>query len=174
MFNSIKTLISYPTVQYALVIGAFLVILTSIFSLILLVRGRTRKPAQASSVAINQISLAKSDEVEQEAIELLLSGRLPSGQLISASITYADIMRSYNAPVIIGRQSNAWLQLDDHSVSRQHAQLRAHDGQFWIIDQESANRTRIEGVAIEPNRAIPLMSGDTISCGEIKLEITIR
>ncbi len=174
MFNSIETIFPYPAVQYALMTGALLVILASIIYLMLFVLRRIKKTTPASSIARNQIALPQGAEDESEAVELILSGRLPSGQIISASISYADIMRAYNASAIIGRHSDSWLHLDDHSVSRQHAQLRAHNGQFWLIDQGSANRTRIAGAVLEPNRPIPLVNGDTISCGKISLEITIR
>ncbi len=65
-------------------------------------------------------------------------------------------------PTVLGRRS-ADVPLSDHSISRQHAELR-HEGGFWIIeDSQSSNGTYINGTRIHgPTR---LKFGDRVRLG---------
>ena len=68
--------------------------------------------------------------------------------------------------VTIGRSPTNQLVLDDPLVSRVHAQLRAIDGAFMIIDLDSTCGTLVNGEAVTQ---IPLRAGDTIVLGNSTL-----
>lgn len=75
-------------------------------------------------------------------------------------------------PYRIGRSHNADLRLDDHSVSRLHAELRRHDdGALTLHDLESLN-----GVFVNDNRvdAIQLREGDLVDIGDLRLTFTLH
>ncbi len=72
-----------------------------------------------------------------------------------------------NLPVInIGRRSDNHLILNDPSVSRIHAQLRAQGGKYIVFDLDSARGTKVNG---KPIRLQELASGDVITLGDVPL-----
>lgn len=72
------------------------------------------------------------------------------------------------SPLSIGRAKSSSLVLDDSSVSRLHAVLRSTpDGRWQIIDRDSANGVKINGVATQ--EAV-LRSSDEITLGEYRLQ----
>lgn len=64
---------------------------------------------------------------------------------------------------LIGRSDGARIQLDDNSVSRQHAAIRFEEERFWLVDLGSANGTFVNGVALTSARV--LQSGDRLQIG---------
>lgn len=71
------------------------------------------------------------------------------------------------SPILnIGRRADNQLQLEDRTVSRTHAQIRARDSHFILIDLGSSTGTFQNGYRIE--QAI-LQSGDVITIGSHKL-----
>lgn len=88
----------------------------------------------------------------------------------------ADARRQRHAvdktPWRIGRGRNNDLVLDDHSVSRLHAEIRRNeDGQLTLNDLESLN-----GVFVNDNRidAIQLREGDDVDIGDVHLQFTLK
>jgi len=71
-------------------------------------------------------------------------------------------------PFVIGRGSRAHLELDTTKASRAHARIQRVDGEWQVVDVESANGTSVNGERITGARA--LVSGDVIAVGEVELE----
>jgi hypothetical protein len=70
-------------------------------------------------------------------------------------------------PVSIGRAKSSTLVLDDASISRLHAVIRANpDGSWQIIDRDSSNGVTIRGAKV---KEATLRAGDTIMLGEFCL-----
>jgi hypothetical protein len=67
----------------------------------------------------------------------------------------------------IGRSPDCHIFLDDVTVSRRHAVLAEHDGQFTIEDQGSLNGTFLNRRRIEGTE--PLEDGDEIQVGKYRL-----
>jgi len=63
---------------------------------------------------------------------------------------------------IIGRQSRT-VQLNDGTVSRQHARISGNNGAWMLEDFGSANGTYINGVRVK--KPVSLKRGDQIRCG---------
>ncbi|HIX78619.1 MAG TPA: FHA domain-containing protein [Candidatus Corynebacterium faecipullorum] len=65
-----------------------------------------------------------------------------------------------------GRHPEADIFLDDVTVSRRHAEFRAEDGQFEVVDVGSLNGTYVNR---EPRNAQVLEVGDEIQIGKFRL-----
>ncbi len=65
-------------------------------------------------------------------------------------------------PVVIGRTSGQ-IQLNDHAVSRRHAEIRPLNGTWILEDLGSSNGTYLNGVRI--HEPAPLARGDQIKLG---------
>lgn len=59
-------------------------------------------------------------------------------------------------------------------VSRLHAALQLRENKITLIDQGSANGTRINGKRVVPNIAHPIHHGDMITLGKLKVQVLIR
>lgn len=82
--------------------------------------------------------------------------------IVSSSKVY-----SFENPVIkIGRLEDNDLIIDDPRVSRNHAELRFHDGRYMIVDLGSTGGTFVNGVKVD--RQI-LDKGDVITLSGIHL-----
>jgi two-component system, cell cycle response regulator len=88
---------------------------------------------------------------EQRAVLTVLTG-MNAGQVFSVS----------GDPVVIGRGEDAKIWLEDPGVSRTHARIFQEDGDYWVEDLGSTNKTFVKGSAID--RAM-LSSGDRIQIG---------
>ena len=75
--------------------------------------------------------------------------------------------------VTIGRSPECGIVLRDHSVSRQHAQLKSDEGQLFIVDLGSSGGTFVNGNFLAPNQRTHLSSGDVCRCGSLDLVISL-
>ena len=55
-------------------------------------------------------------------------------------------------------------------VSRQHAEIRREEGEFWIVDLGSKNATLLNGQRIEADRPYALEHGDRLLLGDFQIE----
>jgi two-component system, NtrC family, response regulator AtoC len=75
--------------------------------------------------------------------------------------------------VTLGRSVRCEIPIDDKSISRRHAVLRLGEV-ITIEDLESANGTRVGGVAIEPRVPIPVRQGELIELGDASILLQRR
>lgn len=68
--------------------------------------------------------------------------------------------------LVIGRQSDADVVLNQAKVSRQHARIERRGDEFWLRDLDSTNGTWLGGRRIDQH---PLHDGDTIRIGDAQL-----
>ena len=64
------------------------------------------------------------------------------------------------------------IELDD-AVSRRHAEVRRHDGAYFLVDTMSTNGTLLNGEKLDPYKEYPLAHGDRIRIGD-RTEIDLR
>ena len=70
----------------------------------------------------------------------------------------------------IGRSMDNEMSLDDHSISRRHAEIhRENNGQFYVYDRESTNGVYVNNRKVIKHR---LSEGDIIEIGDILLRFT--
>ncbi|GAA2258705.1 MULTISPECIES: DUF1707 and FHA domain-containing protein [Kitasatospora] len=72
-------------------------------------------------------------------------------------------------PVRIGRIPGSDLRLTDSSVSRQHAELRHHDGGWTLHDLGSTNGTHVNGLRIIG--AVRVRPGDLVTFGTVSFRL---
>lgn len=73
--------------------------------------------------------------------------------------------------ILIGRQEDCELALDDLKVSRRHATLCCRDGQFHLDDLGSTNGTYVNGRRVGRTKISP---GDRITIGNSVLELRVN
>jgi len=74
---------------------------------------------------------------------------------------------------VIGRPDTATqsypdveIELDD-AISRRHAEIRRHDGGYYLVDTMSTNGTRLNGEKVEAYQEYRLDHGDRINLGDM-------
>lgn len=72
--------------------------------------------------------------------------------------------------MIIGRNRDADICINDRSVSNRHAELQQKRGQLQIADLNSTNGTRVDGVKVSPNEPHKLSDNNQIKVGKIILK----
>ncbi|MCC6223855.1 MAG: FHA domain-containing protein [Thermoleophilia bacterium] len=70
------------------------------------------------------------------------------------------------AIAVIGRSKECDVSLDDASVSRRHAEVRAGPDGYWIADLGSTNGTEVNGKRVDRVRLAP---GDVVTLGQTVL-----
>lgn len=86
-----------------------------------------------------------------------------SGNLAGRSFSIADGW-------IIGRGRACQIQISDPSVSRQHAQFRFSQGQWYIQDLQSSSGTFVNNIRVNASR---LNQGDLIRAGSTEFEFRV-
>lgn len=70
-----------------------------------------------------------------------------------------------------GRHPDSAVCLDDITVSRNHAEIRWLDDEYWIVDTGSLNGTYVNGAQVQ---SLPLNNGDEIQIGKFRLTFTCQ
>lgn len=104
---------------------------------------------EITALAVSVVPTITETPTEAHRVEL------PSGEHIELS----------SHRYTIGRQTTCDIVIDDHNVSRVHAELRLKNGMWFADDRGSTNGTRINGALIV--EATPLKPGDVISLGSV-------
>lgn len=104
------------------------------------------------------------------------SGDQPVAQLRVASSDESALqpgtLFTLQAHTTLGRAPDNQIVLPNATVSSYHARLEQRDGEWWLIDLDSRNGTRLNDVPI--TRPAPLTAGDMIGIGQIELQFEIR
>ncbi len=88
---------------------------------------------------------------------------------------YFEVQQSYpleSDVVIIGRDPDCTISIDDLYMSAQNTQLWFEDGEWYIADMGSTNGTYINGEKMEDEPLI-LDGGDKIRIGQVEFLIVI-
>lgn len=70
-----------------------------------------------------------------------------------------------NNQFIIGRDSGVSFRINEHAVSKKHAQVSCVDGQYYIKDLNSSNGTFLNNVKLEAHKDIPISDGSRVTFG---------
>ncbi len=76
--------------------------------------------------------------------------------------------------VLIGRNPNCTIQLDDALTSRHHARITQHETSFFLEDLHSRNGTMLKGEKIPSVHLHELSPGDEIKIGNTRLRFHLR
>lgn len=75
---------------------------------------------------------------------------------------------------IIGRSPNAFIYVDDRSVSKSHVKILLNAGDVSIMDLESTNKTIVNGKVLEALVPYKLKNNDQVKMGNIILKFLER
>ena len=100
------------------------------------------------------------------------SPRAPSMKIFLQSPFQTLVGIPSGKPLIVGRQEGSDLRVDDHSVSRRHAELAFHDGGWYLSDLDSRYGTRVDDKPVQsPVRLVP---GARVLIGTVAFSVTLE
>lgn len=76
-------------------------------------------------------------------------------------------------PVVLGRSSQAEVQLSDQVVSRRHAQVQRRAGEWVLTDLDSRHGTFVNGVRLSPSEPTPIQNDDRVRIGPWTFRVRI-
>lgn len=75
---------------------------------------------------------------------------------------------------VVGRTRDADVSIPRPTVSRRHAILRVEGGRVFIRDLESANRTYVGDVRLEPGEEMEIADGASLRFGDLAARLRLR
>lgn len=75
-------------------------------------------------------------------------------------------------PVTVGRSRDRDITVDDKRVSRSHARIEPRQGGWTVVDDGSANGTRLDGRTLPPHEPRPLRPGAVVTVGPVELRVS--
>lgn len=75
---------------------------------------------------------------------------------------------------VIGRKPTHPVSIPDASISRDHLEVIVQDGQIYVMDLETSNGTRVDGILIPGNIPTPYRPGQSLYLGHSNVSITIE
>ena len=135
--------------------------------IVLLVRTRgqvARKVVQNTSTAIKGVTQRLGSGGAMPAV---------SGKLVVVQGPRMGNEFSLATPAArVGRDAEfSDFALNDRFVSNPHFTILEEGGQFYIRDEGSTNRTRVNGVVIPPNQRLPLSPDAIIEAGQTRMQL---
>jgi pSer/pThr/pTyr-binding forkhead associated (FHA) protein len=128
----------------------------------------------------------EDDELTHASPEITAIDKgMPRPWRIALHIIQSDnrVIFDMTGPMVVGRmvpESNVFPDIDlgpynaeDLGVSRQHLTLSLHEDRIVLIDNDSANGTRINGERVKPQESYPIRDGDEIMMGLMALKIEL-
>ncbi len=98
------------------------------------------------------------------------------GRLVVLDSAAPELTTGASFPLLpvssLGRAPTNTAHLPDETASLEHALLHLRDGQWWLEDLDSRNGTRLNDARIE--QPTPILPGDVIGIGQVKLKIEIE
>ena len=135
-------------------------------------RRRSRELVHAQQQAADAQQEAQRARMEADAPDFpdcLLTGEMGGGRPASIKIPGSLLARE---GAVIGRSPRqATFLVDDKTLSREHARLFGQDGVLYIEDLGATNGTRVNGRQIPPRTPVPLMEGDALELGAVKVQV---
>lgn len=113
-----------------------------------------------------------TEVIEQTSVFAIAELTQPKSQIPQNAFLIVNGKQSYpldKSLIYVGRRSTSDIQIEDPQISRDHLQLRAHDGRFIIFDLDSTGGTLINGKRIKSAFLFP---GDVITIGSSHLIYT--
>jgi hypothetical protein len=118
--------------------------------------GRVESVDPAATGAISEVPQPREPAPSRTAVRIVRGG--DAG---------AEI-RLRGGRVVAGRSPDCGVTLDDPTVSRQHAAFVRRGGDWWVVDLDSTNGTRVNGDGTAERR---LHRGDRVQLGDAVLEL---
>jgi len=102
--------------------------------------------------------------LQQETVFLSSRKVTPLNLTIQTSGESSQTLNFAQGDIVIGRDPECEIILDDATISAHHARLTYHHNQWWLEDLQSTNGTKINNETVQT--ATIIVNGDTIQCGQ--------
>lgn len=77
------------------------------------------------------------------------------------------------AQILLGRRGGVDVLLPDARVSLVHARIERRKGEYWLVDDNSTNGTRLNGTPVTSGLRQRLQEGDRINIGDYALAVSL-
>jgi len=109
----------------------------------------------------------------QRETDFLSSRKVPPLSLtIHTSGESSQILHFSQSDIVIGRDPECDILIDDATASARHARLTYHHNQWWLEDLQSTNGTRLNGETVQTTTIV--VNGDTIQCGQTVISVKLE
>jgi serine/threonine protein kinase len=119
-----------------------------------------------------------------ESIRRSMQGPVPETHQLQARLLHVASGKTFplqGEQLIIGREDpkheiHPDIQLDDSTMTlgRRHARLLYQQGTWMVEDQNSRNKTRLNGKILTPYEPQPLSDGDQLQFGRVEVRFELR
>ncbi len=110
--------------------------------------------------------------LQQETVFLSSRKVTPLSLLIQTSGESSQTLQFSQGNILIGRDPECEVVLEDAASSARHARLSYHHNQWWLEDLQSTNGTKLNNETVQT--ATIVVNGDTIQCGQTVLLVSIE
>jgi pSer/pThr/pTyr-binding forkhead associated (FHA) protein len=110
--------------------------------------------------------------LQQETVFLSSRQVSPLNLTIQTSGESSQTLHFTQGDVLIGRDPECEILLDDATISARHARLAHHHNQWWIEDLQSTNGTKLNDETVQT--ATIVVNGDTIRCGQTVIIVNLE
>jgi len=109
--------------------------------------------------------------LQQETVFLSSRKVTPLILLIQTSGESSQALQFSQGDILIGRDPQCEVVLEDAASSARHARLSYHHNQWWLEDLQSTNGTKLNNETVQT--ATIVVNGDTIQCGQTVILVSI-
>lgn len=110
--------------------------------------------------------------LQQETDFLSSRQVIPLNLIIQTSGESSQTLHFKQGDILIGRDPECEIMLDDATISAHHARLSYHHNQWWLEDLQSTNGTRLNNETVQT--ATIVVNGDTIQCGQTVILVNME
>lgn len=110
--------------------------------------------------------------LQQDVVFLSSRQVTPLNLTIQTSGESSQTLRFKQGDILIGRDPECEIVLDDATTSAHHARLTYHHNQWWLEDLQSTNGTRLNNETVQT--ATIIVNGDTIQCGQTVILVNLE
>lgn len=110
--------------------------------------------------------------LQQEAVFLSSRQVTPLNLIIQTSGESSQTLHFTRGDIVIGRDPECEIILDDATSSAHHARLAYHHNQWWLEDLQSTNGTKLNNETVQT--ATIVVNGDTIQCGQTVILVNLE
>lgn len=110
--------------------------------------------------------------LQQETVFLSSRNVTPLNLVIQTSGESSQTLRFTQGDILIGRDPECEIILEDATTSARHARLAYHHNQWWLEDLQSTNGTKLNNETIQT--AAIVVNGDTIQCGQTVILVALE
>ncbi len=110
--------------------------------------------------------------LQQETAFLASRKVTPIHLTIQTSGESSQTLRFTQGDILIGRDPECEVILDDAAASAHHARLTYHHNQWWLEDLQSTNGTRLNNEMVQT--ATIVVNGDTLQCGQTAIIVNLE